>query len=122
MLPIVPVRIRAQGENVFINTYALLDSGSTSTFCTASLARQLNATGRKQSLSLTTLEKCNSPIETSVISLIADTGIDTDCVKLPCVYTRDTINIRNTHIANVDDISGYHHFEGVNLDDMKLDC
>ncbi|XP_030845109.1 uncharacterized protein LOC115925437 [Strongylocentrotus purpuratus] len=115
VLPIVPVRVRAQGENVFVNTYALLDSGSTSTFCTATLARELNATGRKQSLSLTTLEKRNSPIETSVISLIADTGPDTDCVKLPCVYTRDAINIRDTHIANVDDISGYHHLEGINL-------
>ena len=115
VLPIVPVRVRAQGRNAYVHTYALLDSGSTSTFCTDELARQLNAASRKQSLSLTTLEKSNSTVETSVVSLIIDSGPATDVIKLPCVYTRESINIQDTYIAKVDDLKGWQHLQGIDV-------
>ncbi|XP_063964310.1 uncharacterized protein LOC135156299 [Lytechinus pictus] len=115
VLPIVPVRVRACGEGNAVETYALLDSGSTSTFCTASLARQLHAVERKQSLNLTTLERSNNMVDTSVVSLIVDTGPDTEIVKLPCVYTRESINIHDSHIAKVDDVTGWHHLDGINV-------
>ena len=115
VLPIVPVRVRAQGKDAFVHTYALLDTGSTSTFCTDGLVRQLNAPSRKQSLTLTTLEKENSTVETSVVSLIVDSGPGSDVIKLPCVYTRQSINIQETYIAKVDDLKGWQHLNGIDI-------
>ena len=36
-LPIVPVKVRAKGQTVYYYTHALLDSGSTKTFCSDAL-------------------------------------------------------------------------------------
>ncbi|XP_054772959.2 uncharacterized protein LOC129280991 [Lytechinus pictus] len=115
VLPIVPVRVRAHNESQSVETYALLDTGSTSTFCTAALSRQLNAVERKQSLNLSTLGRSNSTVDTSVVSLIVDTGKDTEIVKLPRVYTRESINVKESHIAKMEDIRGWNHLEGINI-------
>ena len=40
-LPTVPVKLRAKGQMVYYYTYALLDSGSTKTFCYEALIRNL---------------------------------------------------------------------------------
>ena len=37
-LPIVPVKVKGRGNGEIITTYALLDNGSTSTWCSESLA------------------------------------------------------------------------------------
>ena len=46
MLPIVPVKVRASSGGNFVKTYALLDPGSTTTFCSIDLLNELNVTGR----------------------------------------------------------------------------
>lgn len=56
-LPIVPVRVRASNSPRYIDTYALLDSGSTSTFCSERLADELRVDGETQELTLMTLDK-----------------------------------------------------------------
>ncbi|XP_072171548.1 uncharacterized protein [Diadema setosum] len=115
VLPIVPVRVWAQGKTAAVQTYALLDSGSTSTFCTDRLAKQINADSKKESLNLTTLEKVNSRVRTSVVSLLIDSGQGTEVVKLPCVYTRESINIQQTNIAKVEDVEGWEHLQGIDI-------
>ena len=40
-MPIVPVKVRARGSNRTILTYAFLDPGSNTTFCTSDLMGQL---------------------------------------------------------------------------------
>ena len=44
-LPIVPVKVRAQGSPFCIDTYALLDTGSNSTFCSNMLLDRLGTSG-----------------------------------------------------------------------------
>ena len=56
-LPIVPVVVRAPGNQRCVTTYALLDTGSNSTFCSEELMKELGLTGDKELLCLTTLEK-----------------------------------------------------------------
>jgi len=54
-LPLVPVRVRADTKSHFIDTYALLDNGSTTTFCTERLVKALNVISKPQVLQLSTL-------------------------------------------------------------------
>ena len=54
-LPIVPVKVRAKGNPSFIETYAFLDNGSNSTFCSLSLLEKLGVSGKKSRLTLTTM-------------------------------------------------------------------
>ena len=44
MLPIVPVKVRASSGGNFVKMYALLDPGSTTTFCSIDLLNELNVT------------------------------------------------------------------------------
>ena len=54
-LPIVPVKVRAQGSPFCIETYALLDTGSNSTFCSNMLLDRLGVKGKHLKLRLTTM-------------------------------------------------------------------
>ena len=59
MLPIVPVKVRANSGGNFVKTYALLDPGSTKTFCSIDLLNELNVTGRYVQLTTTTVSNRN---------------------------------------------------------------
>ncbi|XP_063968669.1 uncharacterized protein LOC135157358 [Lytechinus pictus] len=115
VLPIVPVRVRAEGGKQVLKTYALLDSGSTSTFCLTSLVRRLGVKGVKEKLLLTTLERKESIVHTEAVSLVVDTGDDSKRVKLPCVYTKDSINVKGIHMAKYEEIKGLTHLKGINI-------
>ena len=59
MLSIVPVKVRASSGGNFVKTYALLDPGSTTTFCSIDLLNELNVTGRYVQLTTTTISNRN---------------------------------------------------------------
>ena len=59
-LPIVPVNATAKGQTAYHYTYALLDSGSTKTFCSESLIKKLGVKNEPASLSLTTVNSSKS--------------------------------------------------------------
>lgn len=56
-LLIVPVQIKANKGCKIVTTYAFLDQGSTTVFCTESLMRILNYTGTKVWILLRTMEQ-----------------------------------------------------------------
>jgi len=62
-LPIVPVKVRARSADPPVLTYAFLDSGSNTTFCSQQLMETLAVDGEQTTLSLTTLGKQNSVTE-----------------------------------------------------------
>ena len=49
-LSIVPVKVKARGKGKIIETYALLDGGSTATFCDVELMKKFERGGTKLSL------------------------------------------------------------------------
>ena len=59
-LAILPVKVKAKGSDQMIQTYAFLDNGSNASFCSEKLANQLNLSGKRTTLSLTTMERENS--------------------------------------------------------------
>ena len=71
-LPIVPVKVRAKGQTVYHYTQALLDSGSTKTFCSEALIEKLDVKGEKANLSLTTVNSGETAdVELVVLEVVA---------------------------------------------------
>ena len=58
-LPVVPVKVTGIGREKLLITYAFLDNGSNSTFCTEDLLNELGMKGEETSFSLSTIEKQN---------------------------------------------------------------
>ena len=67
-LAIVPVNVRAKGKEMMVQTYAFLDPGSNTTFCTDRLIEHLGAIGKKATLSLTTMDQDNVKSESLVVN------------------------------------------------------
>jgi len=56
-LPVVPVKVRAKGSDITVHTYAFLDGGSNTSFCSEQLMKQLGVKGINTTISLTTMER-----------------------------------------------------------------
>ena len=93
-----------------VKTYAFLDSGSNTTFCTIELLRHLGVQGRKTELALTALHQEDHKIKTSVISLEVF-----DLVELPMVFSTERLPISESSIPSQRDIDKSSH-----LGDVKL--
>ena len=115
-LPIVAVRVHCKMGYKNVDTYALLDNGSSHTFCSQELIDELGITGRQDTLNLTTLEKKDSLSSCQVVSQLEISDLSgTNHVKLPVVYTRPCLPINPENVACQADVSGLPHLEGVKL-------
>ena len=91
-MAIVPVKVKRKGSETAIITYIFLDSGSSSTFCTESLMKQLSIDGLKTRIALTTLEKKGSLVESYLVrDLIISDLVENNFIALPVLYTRTEI-------------------------------
>ena len=97
-LAIVPVNVRAKGKEKMFQTYAFLDPGSNTTFCTDKLIERLGATGRKALLSLTTMDSDNVKSESLVVNLEVSDLQGRNVVELSNVFSRAKLPV------TVDDI------------------
>jgi len=114
---LVKVWLKATGPPVI--TYAFLDSGSSSTFCTESLMRQLGVSGTRTQISLTTLEKKDSLIESFVVKDLFISDLDKNVfIDLPALYMRLKIPISKEDISTQGDIDQWPHFCGVYLPEV----
>ena len=116
-LPIVPVKVKAKGNNKVVKVYALLDSGSTSTWCSSKLIKKLDAKGSEIEISLTTIEKQNSPISTTKVSLEIMDVDENVMIELPEVFSSDKLNISSNSIARKEDVRRWPHLQGIMLHD-----
>ena len=98
-LSIVPVKVNAKGQDNKVLTYAFLDSGSNTSFCTDALLRKLDAKGVKTTLSLTTMQTTNEAIVCSFVNLEVSDLSDHNLIELPMVYSTQSscINRRYWH-------------------------
>jgi hypothetical protein len=113
-LPILPVKVKAKNGNSVI-TYAFLDNGSDSTFCTKSLVHRLGLVGRKTKLSLTTLEKSNSMSECEIVDMEVYDIHENVCFDLPTVFTRSTLPVSTNDIPTQQDIENQPHLQHITI-------
>ena len=114
-LPIVPVKVKGRGSGEIITTYALLDNGSTSTWCNEGLAKKLGVEGPRIQVSLSTIEKdCNLTSCHRVCLEIMDMN-EINMVELPEVLTKEKLNISTDGIAYQDDVNRWSHLSGIQV-------
>ena len=115
-LPIVPVKVRAKGQTVYHYTHALLDSGSTKTFCSEALIEQLGVKGQQANLSLTTVNSRENA-EVEVVALVAaKSGMGkTSVIQLPKVYALPNLPTLESCIASASDAIKWPHFRDLRL-------
>ena len=92
-LSIVPVKVKVKGTSKKVLTYAFLDSGSNTSFCTEDLLRKLATEGKKTSLSLTTMQTSNQSIECSSVNLEVSDLSEQNLVELPMVYSTPSLPV-----------------------------
>ena len=120
-LPIVAVKVRAPGKSAFIKTYALLDSGSTSSFCSEKLLTKLGVETSRKRITLTTLDRAETVINTTVSTLEISDLSDNISITLPMVYSKNTLPIPEANIATLSDISHFPHLQGIDLPNVSCD-
>ena len=119
-LAVVPVKVRSPDRNEAVTTYAFLDTGSTASFCSEELANQLGLSGRETLLSLTSMEKEDSKVKSSMVSLEVSDLEDEVLVKIPMVFTRSKLPVSVDNAAAQEDIDRWPHLRGVEI--AKIDA
>jgi hypothetical protein len=120
-LAIVPVKVRAKGNGETIDTYAFLDSGSNTTFCTDRLMKRLNLKGEKTILSLTTMERERSESTRSIVSLEILDLSETNLVELPMVFTSPSLPVTTENMACQQDIAKWEHLQGIKIPQIEAE-
>jgi hypothetical protein len=119
-LPIIPVGVRGRGTGRIIGAYALLDSGSTTSFCTQKLADDIGVQGKAENLVINTLEKRGSVTTTSMVGLDVMDMDEQVLLEVPRVYTRKDLHISMHGIAEDADLEKWPHLQGVGVCRLKV--
>jgi hypothetical protein len=114
-LPIVPVRVTAKGGKTHVVTYAFLDSGSNTTFCSDALIDQLGITGKKVKFLLTTLQNENKDTESNVVSLQVQHLDETNFAELPMVFSRPKLPVSFDDIPKQEDVRRWSYLDGIRI-------
>ena len=105
MMSIVPVKIWS-GSGPSIQTYAFLDGGSSATFCSESLLKQLGVAGEDVRLSMTTASVDNQQVDSRVVRGLRISDLDgSTCIAMPPMYTFGTIPVRPEDMASHEDLN-----------------
>ena len=78
--------------------------GSNSTFCTEDLLNQLGLKGEEPSFSLFTIEKQNSKVKCSVVSLVVYNLQENEFIDLPSVFPTPALPITCDNIPKQEDV------------------
>lgn len=118
-LPIVPVKVKGEGTDNVVETYAFLDGGSNTSFCTDDLLERLNVKGKKTTLSLTTLGKNRNKTNTSLASLEIYDLQEDQLVELPAVYSVAQLPVTREDIPQQSDVDRWPHLKGIVLPEIN---
>ena len=120
-LAIVPVLVKARESTKLIETYAFLDSGSNTSFCTESLLQRLQMEGKKTKLSLTTMQGENSAVDCSLVSLQMSDLNRSKFIDLPMVFSRPNLPISTNAISKQEDVSRWPYLQGINIPEINAE-
>ena len=112
-LPIIPVVVSDPSGQFLMNTWALLDSGSNSTFCTKQLINALKLKTKQTQIQMTTLGLENASVE----ALLADVRVEDPTREksylLKGVLGRDQLNIKLDSLVTQDEIRAWPHLRDI---------
>ena len=113
-MAVLPVKVRARNSDRSVINDAILDNGSSASFCPESLTDQLGVKGPKVKISLSTLENKNSVVDSFLISDLIVSDLDeNEYISLPMLYTRPEFPVSRDDIPTQDDVDQWPHLQGV---------
>lgn len=112
-LAIVPVKVKL--GNGTVTTYAFLDGGSTATFCSEALMHQLNAKGKRVGILLKTMGQERPVVSYKIPGLQVAALKGKAFLKLPDVYTHETIPVTTANIPQEEDIKKWPYLQKLDL-------
>ena len=121
-MSIVPVRVRVGGGRA-VSTYAFLDNGSSTTFCTESLLQELGIEDAEPAqLSLCTVDPEVTKVESQIVTdLHVSDMSETQFIDLPPVYTLPKIPVTHDDIPKQHDLLAWPHLHSIHLQDIDAD-
>ncbi|XP_061191695.1 uncharacterized protein LOC133199905 [Saccostrea echinata] len=120
-MAIIPVRIKLKNKNHSVITYAFFDSGSSVTFCSENLMRQLGVSEKKCNITLNTVGEPHQLVSQSVRGLqLCDMNM-TEFIDLPKIYTKDRMPVTHEHIPKKEEISKWHHLSNITLPNVAAE-
>jgi hypothetical protein len=123
-LSVVPVKVKVKKDGHqerYISTYALLDGGSNTTFCTEALKDQLCLTGDTTKFLLTTMTKKNKETKSTVVSLKVYDLDENVFLELPTVFTMPSMPITHDDIPKQADVDRWPHLNGIQLEHINAE-
>lgn len=120
-LSILPVQVRSKrGQETFV-TYAFLDPGSTSSFCTERLMNRLNLTGKKLGILLRTMGQ-EKVVDSYKLSDLEVAGLDSDnFFGLPEVFTQKSMPVYRGNIPCSKDLQRWSYLRKLKMPEIDAD-
>ncbi|KAL0199162.1 hypothetical protein M9458_007702, partial [Cirrhinus mrigala] len=117
----VPVKIKSKKCDKVVKTYAFIDPGSSATFCTEALMRDLNLKGRKTEILLHTMGQ-EKPVHSNILSDLEICGLECeDYIDLPRVFTQKEIPVKQENIPQQKDLEKWPYLDQVKLPHLKAE-
>lgn len=117
---ILPVKVKSKKSGKEILTYAFLDDGSNSVFCSENLQRKLNAKGRKTKLKIETLNQTKE-VHSTILDDLEITDINNEnTIPLPEVFTQTKIPASKENIVKQHDIDSWNYLQKVKLHEIDM--
>jgi len=117
-LPIVPVMVRGKGQKEYIETFAMLDSGSNRSFCSMSLVDKLDVTGKDITMKVNTMNKSEQTKACEVnLQVTSTTGKrrQRKIVEIPHVIAvKDFVKLKGNMVLQ-NEVTHLDHFKGLPL-------
>ncbi len=114
-LSIVPVKVKSRGERKTISTYALLDCGSTASFCSDHLLKRLGIDGKRFQMQLSTIDGVNMKYETTINHLQVMDMHERVCIDMAKVFSTKNLNVSKTAIATDEDLMKLPNMRDIEL-------
>ena len=119
-LPVLPVIVRNPDTMVEIQAYALLDSGSTNSFCSSELVTKLNVRGHSSMLTLSTLGAEHTLVNTASVGLEVASIDKSAVLSLSEVFVRDKLLINLNNRAKPAEIQAWSHLKDITLSEANV--
>ena len=121
-LSIVPVKVRGKGETNEVITYALLDNGSTASFCSEDLLMKLGVGTRKCQISLATISNVMENCDSAIASLEIMDLDNTVSIDIPQAFVVRKLNISKDAVATQEDVKSWPYLNDLVLPTKLEDC
>ncbi|XP_061908754.1 uncharacterized protein LOC133653469 [Entelurus aequoreus] len=120
-LSIVPVKVKSKKGHKAVETYAFLDQGSSGSFCTSSLLRKLNVSGRGTKIILRTLGQ-EKIVGCCIVPDLEVAGLESDLYcDLPDIFTQKKMPVCRSNIPREQDLVRWPYLRGVHLPEIDAD-